>query len=41
MAVFAYMGKSLQAAQAYPMPLISVMILYGGFLISPGKWVET
>ena len=37
MACFTYVGKSLQAAQAFPMPMISIMILYGGFLISKSK----
>jgi cytochrome P450 len=33
MATFAYVGKTLQAAQAMPMPVLSLMILLAGFLV--------
>lgn len=34
-ACFAYLGKTLQAAQAMPLPLIAMLVLFAGFLATP------
>jgi ABC-type multidrug transport system ATPase subunit/ABC-type multidrug transport system permease subunit len=37
MATFSYIGKTLQAAQAMPMPVIALFILFAGFVVSPSQ----
>ena len=37
MALFSYLGKTLQAAQAFPLPILALLILYAGFLVSPNS----
>jgi hypothetical protein len=37
MAAFSFAGRTLQAAQAMPMPLIALLILFAGFLVTPNN----
>jgi ATP-binding cassette subfamily G (WHITE) protein 2 (SNQ2) len=41
-AAFSYVGRSVQAAQAMPMPLISILIVFAGFLVTADKmkWLK-
>lgn len=39
---FSFIGRTLQIAQSFPMPLIAILILFAGFMIAPNKmgWLK-
>jgi ATP-binding cassette, subfamily G (WHITE), member 2, SNQ2 len=41
-ACFSFIGRSVQAAQAMPMPLIAILIVFAGFLVTADKmkWLK-